>query len=100
MYPRRSSKPRSPAEQGLAQVKQVVQTSAGMYAAASGHCATVELLLHRGADPSAVCQRGRTALHYACSHDKPAVVAQLVRTGRNIAVNALSHRSALVIAVE
>jgi ankyrin repeat protein len=74
-----------------------------MYAADGGHCATVEVLLHSGADASAVCERGRTAVFLATWHNRPKIVTQLVNGGCVIAINACettSNRSALVTAVQ
>merc|ERR1712232_873096 len=46
--------------------------SALHYAAAAGNTALIELLLQRGADPSAQDELGRTAAHIAAVHEQPA----------------------------
>lgn len=53
-----------------------------MTAAMAGHEELVTLLLSRGADPSARCQRGWGALSVACVFGFTGVVRALLRTGR------------------
>ncbi|KAI0186023.1 ankyrin repeat-containing domain protein [Xylaria flabelliformis] len=70
-------------------IEDCLQTTPLMYAAQAGHADIVHLLLHSGADPGRICRRGRTALHRACEGNYAKVVAEIVSSPRDVAVNVI-----------
>ncbi|TRX87885.1 hypothetical protein FHL15_011224 [Xylaria flabelliformis] len=70
-------------------IEDCLQTTPLMYAAQAGHADIVHLLLHAGADPGRICRRGRTALHRACEGNYAKVVAEIVASSRDVAVNVI-----------
>lgn len=72
-----------------------------MIAAHSGNLRSVRLLLSHGANPSAVDDHGRTALHWAVvGGDRPGVIELLLKTGLSAEARSLDGKSAIDYATE
>lgn len=62
-----------------------------MYAAMKGHKNVVEVLLSTGADSSRIRLRGRTALHRACQYTRIETVRSLLRSSKDVNLNAVDR---------